>query len=119
MKDEDVGVAVKGDDLGFELVAQSGLDGEQATYGEVLCVVVGGGGGRGVTIHGHLVTAAHSSMPKKPESVLFGFLIFGLVLVSKMGRYFFKVQFNYKWNVGLLQSQLFVSTIFITTLDIR
>ena len=89
MKDEDVGVAVKGDDLGFELVAQSGLDGEQATYGEVLCVVVGCGGGGCATIHGHLVTAAHSSLPKKPESVLFVFLRFGLDLVSKMGRYFF------------------------------
>ena len=73
MKDEDVGVAVKGDDLGLELVAQSGLDGEQATYCEVLCVVVGCGGGGGVTIHGHLVTAAHSSLPKIPESVLFFF----------------------------------------------
>ena len=89
MKDEDVGVAVKGDDLGLELVAQSGLDGEQATYCEVLCVVVGCGGGGGVTIHSHLVTAAHSSLPKKPESVLFVFLRFGLDLVSKMGRYFF------------------------------
>lgn len=86
MKDEDVGVAVKGDDLGFELVAQSGLDGEQTTYGEVLCVVVGGGGsggGGGATIHGHLV-----------------FLRFGLVLDSKWADMFFKVQ---------LQSQLCVN----------
>lgn len=109
MKDEDVGVAVKGDDLGLELVAQSGLDGEQATYGEVLCVVVGCGGGGGVTIHGHLVTAAHSSLPKKPESVLFVFLRFGLDWFRKWADIFFKVQFNYKWNVGLLQSQLCVN----------
>ena len=109
MKDEDVGVAVKGDDLGLELVAQSGLDGEQATYCEVLCVVVGCGGGGGVTIHGHLVTAAHSSLPKKPESVLFVFLRFGLDWFRKWADIFFKVQFNYKWNAGLLQSQLCVN----------
>ena len=48
MKDEDVGVAVKGDDLGIKLVAQGGLDGEQTTYGEVLRVV----GGGDATIHG-------------------------------------------------------------------
>ena len=92
MKDEDVGVAVKGDDLGLELVAQSGLDGEQATYGDVLCVVVGCGGGGGVTIHGHLVTAAHSSLPKKPESVLFVFLRFGLDWFRKWADIF--LEFN-------------------------
>lgn len=36
MKDEDVGGAVKGDDLALEVVAQGGLDGDEAPNGQFL-----------------------------------------------------------------------------------
>lgn len=44
MKNEDVGEAVEGDDLAFEFVAESGLDGEQATHREVFHIAT--------TLHG-------------------------------------------------------------------
>ncbi|KAI6685854.1 hypothetical protein NL676_031767 [Syzygium grande] len=47
MEDEDVGGGVEGDDLRFELVAEGGPDGEEASDREVVGAGGGGGGVRG------------------------------------------------------------------------